>query len=117
VIYLTAIMKTYIFLFLAIISEIIATTALKASDEFTRFWPSAVVILGYGIAFYLLSLTLKKMDLGIAYAIWSGVGIVLITALGAAFYKQKPDIPAVIGIILIMMGVLVINLLSKNSGY
>jgi len=110
-------MKTYIFLFLAIISEIIATTALKASDQFTRFWPCIIVIFGYGIAFYLLSLTLKKMDLGIAYAIWSGVGIVMVTAIGAVFYKQKPDMPAVVGIMLIMMGVLVINLLSKNSGH
>lgn len=110
-------MKTYIFLFLAIISEIIATTALKASEEFTRLWPSIIVIFGYAIAFYFLSLTLRKMDLGIAYAIWSGVGIVLVTALGAVFYKQKPDMPAVIGIILIIVGVIVINLFSKNSGH
>ncbi|KIO74594.1 multidrug transporter [Pedobacter lusitanus] len=110
-------MKTYIFLFLAIVSEIIATTALKASEQFTRFWPSVVVVCGYAIAFYFLSLTLRKMDLGIAYAIWSGVGIVLVTALGAVFYKQKPDLPAVIGIAFIIIGVLIINLLSKNSGH
>nr|WP_311676441.1 SMR family transporter [Pedobacter cryoconitis] len=110
-------MKTYIFLFLAIISEIIATTALKASEEFTRLWPSVIVIFGYAIAFYFLSLTLRKMDLGIAYAIWSGVGIVLVAVLGAVFYKQKPDMPAVIGIVLIIIGVIVINLFSKNSGH
>ncbi len=110
-------MKTYLFLFLAIISEIIATTALKASEEFTKLWPSIIVVCGYGIAFYFLSLTLKKMDLGIAYAIWSGVGIVLVTAIGAVFYKQKPDLPAIIGIVFIIIGVLVINLLSKNAGH
>ncbi|QNK63803.1 EamA family transporter [Pedobacter sp. PAMC26386] len=110
-------MKTYIFLFLAIISEIVATTALKASEEFTKLWPSVIVVFGYAIAFYFLSLTLRKMDLGIAYAIWSGVGIVLVTALGAVFYKQKPDMPAVIGIALIIAGVIVINLFSKNSGH
>jgi len=110
-------MKTYLFLFLAIISEIIATTALKASEEFTKLWPSVIVVLGYGTAFYLLSLTLRKMDLGIAYAIWSGVGIVLVTALGAVFYRQKPDLPAVIGILLIIIGVVVINLYSKNAGH
>ena len=84
---------------------------------FTRFWPSVVVLSGYLMAFYFLSLTLRKIDLGIAYAIWSGAGIVLVTALGAVFYKQKPDMPAVVGILLIIMGVLVINLLSKNSGH
>ncbi|MBB6501681.1 DMT family transporter [Pedobacter cryoconitis] len=110
-------MKTYLFLFLAIISEIIATTALKASEEFTKLWPSVIVVLGYGVAFYFLSLTLRKMDLGIAYAIWSGVGIVLVTTLGAVFYRQKPDLPAVIGILLIIIGVIVINLFSKNAGH
>ncbi|RAJ35432.1 SMR family transporter [Pedobacter cryoconitis] len=110
-------MKTYIFFFLAIISEIIATTALKASEEFTRFWPSVIVFCGYAVAFYLLSLTLRKMDLGIAYAIWSGVGIVLVTTLGTIFYKQKPDMPAVVGMVLIIIGVIVINLFSKNSGH
>ncbi|MBB5637815.1 small multidrug resistance pump [Pedobacter cryoconitis] len=109
-------MKTYIYLFLAIISEIIATTALKASNEFTKFLPSTIVVFGYATAFYLLSLTLRRMDLGIAYAIWSGVGIVLVTAVGAVFYKQKPDIPAVVGILLIIVGVLIINMLSKNTG-
>ena len=108
-------MKTYLFLLIAIISEIIATSALKASEQFSKLVPSLVVIIGYTSAFYFLSLTLKKMDLGIAYALWSGLGIVLVTAVGAILYKQKPDLPAIAGIILIIAGVVVINLFSKTT--
>jgi len=110
-------MKTYIFLAIAIISEIIATTALKASEQFTRLWPSALVVVGYASAFYFLSLTLNKLNLGIAYAIWSGIGIVLVTVMGVLIYKQKPDLPALIGIALIIAGVVVINLFSKTSAH
>ncbi|WP_367867988.1 multidrug efflux SMR transporter [Pedobacter sp. WC2423] len=110
-------MKTYIFLFLAIISEIIATTAIKASEEFTRLWPAVIVIFGYALAFYFLSLTLRKIDLGIAYAVWSGAGIIIVTTIGAVFYKQKPDMPAIIGIGLIISGIIVINIFSRNSGH
>lgn len=108
-------MKTYLFLLIAIISEIIATSALKASEQFSKLWPSLVVIIGYASAFYFLSLTLKKMNLGIAYALWSGIGIVLVTVVGAILYKQKPDLPAIAGIILIIAGVIVINLFSKTT--
>lgn len=110
-------MKTYIFLAIAIISEIIATTALKASEQFTRLWPSVLVVVGYASAFYFLSLTLNKLNLGIAYAIWSGIGIVLVTVMGVLIYKQKPDLPALIGIALIIAGVVVINLFSKTSAH
>ncbi|PWG81945.1 DMT family transporter [Pararcticibacter amylolyticus] len=108
-------MKTYLFLLIAIISEIIATSALKASEQFSKLVPSLIVIIGYASAFYFLSLTLKKMNLGIAYALWSGVGIVLVTAIGAILYKQKPDLPAIAGIILILAGVVIINLFSKTT--
>lgn len=108
-------MKTYLFLLIAIISEIIATSALKASEQFSKLLPSLVVIIGYASAFYFLSLTLKKMNLGIAYALWSGIGIVLVTIAGAVLYKQKPDLPAIAGIILIIAGVVIINLFSKST--
>lgn len=110
-------MKTYLFLIIAITAEIIATSALKASEQFTRLWPSVIVVAGYAIAFYALSITLKKMQLGLAYAIWSGVGIVVVTLIGALFYKQKPDLPAIIGIALIVAGVVIINLFSKTSAH
>lgn len=104
----------YLFLALAILSEVIATSALKASAEFTRLWPSAIVIIGYTIAFYLLSIVLKTIPVGITYAIWSGMGIVLITIAGIVLYKQLPDLPAVIGMLLIISGVIVINIYSKT---
>lgn len=108
-------MKTYIFLFIAIIAEIVATSALKASEQFTRLWPSVLVAAGYLTAFYFLSLTLKRMDLGIVYALWSGVGIVLVSVAGFVIYKQKLDLPALIGIAFILVGVVIINLFSKTA--
>ncbi|MBA1158513.1 DMT family transporter [Microvirga mediterraneensis] len=107
----------YVYLFVAIVSEVIATSALKAAEGFSRFWPSVVVILGYGIAFYCLSLTTRTIPIGIAYAIWSGVGIVLIALVGLLLYRQSLDGPAVIGMALILSGVLVINLFSKTAGH
>jgi small multidrug resistance pump len=104
----------WLFLFIAIMAEVIGTSALKYSEGFTRWLPSAIVVIGYGIAFYFLSLTLKSIPIGIAYAIWSGLGIVLITAIGFFVFKQTPDIPAIIGIGLIIIGVIVINLFSKT---
>jgi small multidrug resistance pump len=104
----------WLFLFIAILAEVIGTSALKYSEGFTRWLPSAIVVIGYGIAFYFLSLTLKSIPIGIAYAIWSGLGIVLITAIGFFVFKQTPDIPAIIGIGLIILGVIVINLFSKT---
>jgi small multidrug resistance pump len=104
----------YLYLSLAIGFEVLATTALQASDGFTRPWPTVVTVLGYAIAFYCLSLTLRTMPVGIAYAIWSAVGIVLIAAIGWAVYRQALDAPAVVGIALIIAGVLIVNLFSKT---
>lgn len=106
-------MRSYIYLFLAIVFEIIATTFLKKSDQFTKLFPSIITVIGYITTFYLLSLTLKQVPVGIAYAIWSGAGIVFITIIGIVAFKQVPDLPAIIGILLIVIGVIVINLFSK----
>lgn len=106
-------MRSYIYLVLAIVFEIIATTFLKKSDQFTKLFPSIITVIGYITTFYLLSLTLKQVPVGIAYAIWSGVGIVFITIIGIVAFKQVPDLPAIIGILLIVIGVIVINLFSK----
>ena len=108
-------MHPYVSLALAIVSEVAATSALKASANFTRLLPSIIVVLGYGIAFYLLSLTLKSMSVGIAYAVWSGAGIVLISLIARVVYGQKIDAAAMVGMALIVSGVLVIHLLSKST--
>ena len=110
-------MNNWICLAIAILSETVATTALKASAGFTRPLPAIVVVLGYGLAFYFLSLTLRTIPLGVAYAVWSGVGIVLITAAGWLLYGQKLDGEALAGIGLIVAGVLVMNLFSKTAGH
>lgn len=107
----------YLYLGIAIVAEVIATTALKASDSFSRLWPSLIVVVGYGIAFYCLSLTLKSIPTGIAYAIWSGVGIVLISLLGWVVHRQALDLPAILGLGLIIAGVLVVNLFSKSAAH
>jgi small multidrug resistance pump len=107
----------YALLAIAIVAEVIATSALRASDGFTRLMPATVVVLGYVISFYLLSLTLKSVPVGIVYAIWSGVGIVLITLLAIVIYGQVPDLPAVAGLGLIVAGVLVLNLFSKMQAH
>jgi len=107
----------YLWLSLAIIAEVIGTTALKASNEFTRLWPSIIVILGYGSAIFLLSLVMKTAPVGISYAIWAGAGIFLITLTSAIVYKQIPDLPAIIGLSLITIGVIVIQLFSKSAGH
>jgi small multidrug resistance pump len=101
-------------LIIAILAEVIGTSALRASDGFTKPIPSAIVVVGYGVAFYFLSLTLKEIPVGIAYAIWSGVGTVLITLASVLLYKQHLDTPAVIGLCCILIGVAVINLYSKS---
>ena len=102
----------YVYLALAIASEVTATTALPSSQGFTRPLPSVVVVLGYGAAFYFLSLCLRHMAVGIAYAIWAGAGIVLIAILGLLVHGQRLDAPAVIGLALIVAGVVVINVWS-----
>ena len=107
----------YVYLFAAIVSEVIATSALKAAEGFSRFWPSVIVIVGYGLAFYCLSLTMRTIPIGIAYAIWSGVGIVLIALVGLLLYRQPLDAPALIGMALILAGVLIINVFSKTAGH
>ncbi|QLK63570.1 QacE family quaternary ammonium compound efflux SMR transporter (plasmid) [Enterobacteriaceae bacterium Kacie_13] len=109
--------KTYLILGLAIVAEVIATSSLKSSEGFTRLWPSVVTLLGYVIAIFLLSLTLKTLPTGIAYAIWSGVGIVLVSAIGWFGYGQKLDTPAVIGLGLIIAGVIVVNVFSKSVAH
>lgn len=108
-------MKNWLFLMAAIVGEVIATSALKSSESFTRLLPSLVVFSGYGIAFYFLSLALRSIPVGIAYAIWSGLGIVLIAAAAWVIYGQKLDAWAFVGIALIVAGVAVLNLLSKTS--
>jgi small multidrug resistance pump len=110
-------MKAWLTLGVAILAEVIGTSALKASDGFSQLLPSIVVIVGYGVAFFCLSLTLRQMPIGIAYAVWSGAGTALIALIGVVLYKQRLDMPAMIGIALIVIGVLVLNLFSKSSAH
>ncbi|WP_036301967.1 SMR family transporter [Methylotenera sp. L2L1] len=110
-------MQKWIFLVIAIISEVIATSALKSSAGFTRLWPSIIVITGYASAFYFLSLTLNVIPIGIAYAIWSGVGVALIALISWLYFQQPLDFPAVIGLLLIVAGVIVINVFSKSVSH
>ncbi len=105
---------SYVYLLIAIVAEVIATSALKSAEGFTKLGPSVIVVIGYAIAFFCLSLTLRTLPVGIAYAIWSGVGIVLVTGFAWIYYGQKLDLPALIGLGLIIAGVVVINLLSKS---
>lgn len=107
-------MKEWIFLFIAIISEVVGTSSLKLSEGFSRLWPSTLVIVGYGMALYFLSLTLRTIPVGIAYAVWSGIGLALISLVGWIVFGQKLDIPAIIGIVLIVSGVIVMNVFSKQ---
>ncbi len=107
-------MKKWLFLSLAIISEVIGTSALKSAEGFTRLWSSIIVVAAYASAFYFLSLTLKTIPVGVVYAIWSGAGTTSIALIGLVFLGQKLDIPAVVGILLIVLGVVVINIFSKS---
>lgn len=106
---------SYLYLAIAIIAEVIATTALKATASFTRLGPSLVVVAGYGAAFYFLSLCLRTMSVGVAYAIWSAVGILLVTLLAWLIYGQRLDVPAAVGMLLIVAGVAIIQLFSKTT--
>lgn len=106
-----------VFLVIAIICEVIATSALKESDGFTRLGPSLITIAGYGLAFYFLSFPLRTMPVGVIYAIWSGTGIVLIALIGYVVFRQTLDLPAIIGLTLIVAGVLIVNLFSKTIGH
>ncbi|MDI3510547.1 SMR family transporter [Hydrogenophaga sp.] len=108
-------MSPWLTLAIAIVAEVIGTTALKASDGFTRLWPSAVVVVGYGVSFYCLSLVLRSIPVGITYAVWSGLGIVLISLVAFAVYGQRIDLAGLIGMGLIIAGVLVLNLFSRSA--
>lgn len=105
----------YLHLFLGIITEVIATGALKATDGFRRLVPTIIVLAGYGLSFYFVSQTVKYLPLGIVYAIWSGVGIVLTAMIGVFYYKDRLDLPATLGIGLILLGVAVINIFSRTT--
>ena len=106
---------SYIYLVAAILAETIGTTALQASQQFTRLAPSLIVVAGYGISFYLLALALREIPVGIAYAIWSGLGIVFIAAIGYLIFGQRLDLPALLGIAMILGGILVIHLFSAST--
>ncbi|ATG43375.1 SMR family transporter [Phaeobacter sp. BS52] len=107
----------YLYLVLAVVAETIGTTALQASQQFTRLGPSILVVVGYGLAFYLMALTLRHMPVGIVYAIWSGLGIFLIAIIGWIVFGQRLDLPAVLGLLLILVGILVIHLFSNTTGH
>ena len=107
----------YLYLTLAIVAEVVATSALKASAGFTRPLPSLAVVLGYGLAFYLLSLTLREVPVGIAYAIWAGAGIVLMALVGWLVFGQRIDLWGGAGMALIVAGVLMVNLMSRGAGH
>ena len=108
-------MKTMVILFFAVLTEVIATTSLKFSEGFTKLVPSIMVVVGYGFSFYLLSMTLKVMPIGIAYALWSGIGITLTVIAGKIIWNESLDWARILGIVLIIAGILVINLFSKAS--
>jgi small multidrug resistance pump len=107
----------YLYLAIAILTEVTATSALKASKEFTNLMPSLIVIVGYGMSFYFMTLALRSIPLGITYAVWSGIGIVLIAIAGVFLYQEIPDLPAMIGMGLIISGVIIIHLFSKTVGH
>lgn len=107
----------YIYLIIAVAAETVGTTALQASQQFSKLMPSLIVLFAYGFSFYMLGLTLKFMPVGIVYAIWSGLGIVFIAAIGYLVFRQSLDLPAVLGMGLILTGILVIHLFSKSSGH
>lgn len=107
----------YVYLCLAIVAEVLGTSALKASQEFTRLWPSVGVVVGYGLAFYWLTLVLRTLPVGIAYAIWAGLGIVLVTLIGVLWFGERLDWPAVAGLAMIIGGVTVIQVFSSVSAH
>ena len=104
----------WVYLGIAIVSEVAASSALRASDGFTRVWPTLALIVGYSVSFYFLSLTLRTIPMGIAYAVWSGVGILLICLVGWLLFGQKLDLPAIIGLTFIIAGVAILNVFSKS---
>ncbi|RVU84825.1 QacE family quaternary ammonium compound efflux SMR transporter [Leucothrix sargassi] len=109
-------LKTYAILVIAILAEIVAANALKSSNQFTRLWPTVISLSCYCVSLFFLTLVLKKMTLGVTYAIWSGLGIVFVALIGVMYHKETLDLPAVIGMLMIIGGVIVINLFSKVIG-
>ncbi|MBX9764952.1 MAG: multidrug efflux SMR transporter [Pseudomonadaceae bacterium] len=110
-------MNAYIFLAIAIAAEVVATTSMKALDGFNKPLPLLLVVAGYGIAFWMLSLVVKTIPVGIAYAIWAGMGIVLVSIAAVFLYQQKLDLPAILGMALIVSGVVVIQVFSQSTGH
>ena len=108
-------MSKWLFLSIAILSEVVATSFLKSSEGFTKIWPSLIVVVGYCMAFYFLSLTLDSIPIGVAYAVWSGVGIASIAIVSVIFFEQKIDFAALLGMGLIIAGVIVLRVFSKVS--
>lgn len=108
---------SYLYLAIAIVAEVVATSMLKSAEGFTRLVPSVIVVAGYAVAFFCLSLTLRDLPVGVSYAIWSGVGIILVAAIAWFRYGQTLDLPAIVGLALIIVGVLVINLFSKSVAH
>ena len=107
----------YLYLALAIVTEVVGTSFLKATGEFSKLVPSVVVVVSYLASFYFMTLVLRTIPVGVTYAIWAGVGIVLVAVIAAIVYKQIPDLPAIIGMALIIAGVVVIHLFSKSTGH
>jgi small multidrug resistance pump len=110
-------MNHWLALAIAIVAEVIATSTMKATNEFTRFWPSLVVVLGYGTGFYFMTISMRVLPIGIMYALWSGVGILVVSIMGWVIYRQVLDLPAIIGMSFIIAGVVVINVFSKSIGH
>ncbi len=108
---------SYLYLMIAIVAEVTATSALKASEEFSKIVPSIIVVVGFLTALYFMTLTLRTIPVGITYAVWSGLGIVLVTLVAFLMYKEVPDVPAIIGMGFIILGVLIINVFSKTISH
>jgi len=114
---MSTVVSSYLALGLAIVLEVVGTSALQASQQFTRLWPTIIMLVSYVGAFYFLALALRILPVGLAYAIWAGLGIVLITIVGLLFFGQRLDTPAVIGLALIISGVVIINVFSKTVAH
>ena len=107
----------YIYLFFAVLTETLGTTALQASHQFTRLWPSVAVVVCYSVSFYMLGGALRYMPVGIVYAFWSGLGIVLIACIGYVLFGQKLDLAAIVGLVMIIGGIVVIQLFSNTTNH
>ena len=106
---------SFLYLIIAIVAEVIATSAMKASDGFSQLSASIITVIGYAAAIYFLSLTMKTIPVGITYALWSGAGIILVSLVGFFYYKQHLDLAAVIGLVFMIIGILIIHLFSKST--